>query len=100
MKGEDVRRESGSQEEGTRGIQSLWRYGMGPNRVWSPGDILSPYRKLAGPGQQLSHVTQQADSCQDGHSPSLVSGAHADCRGGHQCSPRHWTNEHARQTPH
>ena len=39
---------------------------MGPNRVWSPGDILSPYRKLAGPGQQLSHVTQQADGCQDG----------------------------------
>ena len=35
---------------------------MGPNRVWSPGDILSPYRKLAGPGQQLSHVNQQADT--------------------------------------
>ena len=68
------------------------------HRGWTPA--LSPYRKLAGPVQQLNHINQLADGCQDVHSPSLVSEAHADCRGGHQCSPRHWTNEHARQTPH
>ena len=73
---------------------------MGANRVWSTGGILSPHRKLAGLVQQLNHVNQQVDGCQDGHSQSLVSGAHADCMGGHRRSPRHWTNEGARHTPH
>ena len=50
---------------------------MGPNRVWSTGHwILSPYRKLVGPVQQLNHINQQVDGGQDGHSQSLVSDAY------------------------
>ena len=41
-----------------------------------PGLVLSPYRDLAGPVPQVGHISQQVDGCQDGHSQSLVPGAH------------------------
>ena len=41
-----------------------------------PGLIFSPYRNLMSPVHQVSHVNQQVDGCQDGHSQALVPGAH------------------------
>ena len=48
---------------------------MGPNRIWSTGDILRPYRNLVDPVHQFGHINQQVDECQDDHSQSPVQAA-------------------------
>ena len=85
--GKDVRRERGSQEEGIRGHQSSMRIspvsrGSGVSRL-----VLSPYRDLVGPVPQLSHINQQVDGCQDGHSQAVVPGAHEVINAAHITGP-------------
>ena len=40
------------------------------------GQILNDDKNHAGPVHQVSHINQQVDGCQDGHSQSLVPSAH------------------------
>lgn len=65
-----------SQEEAIRGCQSSVRIPPVSRGVRNTGLDHSPYRNLAGPVHQVSHVNQQVDRCWDGHSQSLVSEVH------------------------
>ena len=75
--GKDVRRERGSQEEDIRGRLSLVKMPpltiRGNRGAWCRA---SEADKAAGQVHQVHHVNQQIDGSQDGHSQSLVPGAH------------------------
>ena len=67
--------ESGERRHRKR-TSELGKYASGNQRGSGvPRLILSSYRNLVGPVYQVSHVYQQVESCQNGHSQFLIPGA-------------------------